>query len=197
MSVPTAAPVVADVDEDDAPLVTVFPSVVRVTVYLTQFLDQMGLTIFLPLTPYFFVTLQGYTEELDGLLFGVLSSSYSFGQLIGNVLFGSFGDRFGRRRLVLLSTFAQMGFGVWTAFVPSVWQLAVARFGAGLVAGTGPTLQSYVADLTSREDRAKEMGRLGAFSGLGLIGGPVVGAVFGFTLSPIELAWFVSGACAG
>jgi DHA1 family tetracycline resistance protein-like MFS transporter len=190
MSVPVAA---GDVDEDDAPLTTVFPLVLRVTVYATQFLDTSGLTMFLPLIPYYFITLQGYTQELDGLLFGLISCSYSFGQLIGNLLFGSFSDRFGRRKLLLVSTLSQVGFGVWTAFVPSVWQLAVARFGAGLMGGTAPTLQSYVADITSRNDRAKEMGRLGAFNGFGLLGGPVVGIVFGFTLKPIELAWFVSG----
>jgi DHA1 family multidrug resistance protein-like MFS transporter len=88
-------------------------------------------------------------------LFGIVSSSYSFGQLIGNAVLGSLSDKYGRKRLLLFGTFGGIGFAIWTAFSPSIWQLALARFFAGLVAGTGGILQSYVADLTCKEDRAK------------------------------------------
>jgi DHA1 family multidrug resistance protein-like MFS transporter len=58
--------------------------------------------------------------------------------------------------------------------------------------GTSSVVQSYVADVTSREDRGKEIGRVGAFSSFGLVIGPVAGIFFGYSISPIQQAWFVA-----
>ncbi len=148
--------------------------------------------MFLPLFPYFFSHLSGFSTKEAGLLYGLLVGCFPFGQVIGNNLFGVISDLHGRRKLLIVSCFLQIGTGVFTAFSQSVWMLALARFLAGMFSGTSSVVQSYVADVTSKEDRGKELGRVGAFSGLGLIVGPVVGILFGYTVQPIAKAWFVA-----
>lgn len=133
----------------------------------------------------------GYNVHMDGLQFGAIVSTYAFGQFIGNIALGIASDRFGRRSTLMVTTLMVTLFGCWTAFAPSIWQLALSRGGAGLMAGTGGILQSYVADCTTPQDRPLEIGRLGAASAFGLLLGPSVGVVFGYTLG-VQDGFFIA-----
>jgi MFS family permease len=68
-------------------------------------------------------------------------------------------------------------FGVAATFggQPGLAWLFVARIGAGIAAGTIPTAQAYIADVTTLKSRAKGMALIGAAFGLGFTFGPLIG----------------------
>ena len=51
------------------------------------------------------------------------------------------------------------------------------RIIAGITGGNISTAQAYIADVTSKENRAKGMGLFGAMFGLGFIFGPAIGGI--------------------
>jgi len=89
---------------------------------------------------------------------GVTISAAIFGMMAGTYLFGALADRFGRR-----ATFqATVGlFSVLTAlsgFATSLWQLLVARFGAGIgIGGSIPVETAVLAEFTPARWRGRVM----------------------------------------
>jgi DHA1 family tetracycline resistance protein-like MFS transporter len=55
--------------------------------------------------------------------------------------------------------------------------LFVGRILDGITGGNISTAQAYIADITTKEDRAKGMGLIGAAFGLGFIFGPAIGGI--------------------
>ena len=118
----------------------------------------------------------GGTAETVGFLFG----SFSLTQLIATPILGRISDRFGRRRVILVSLAGNAASMVLFAaasemrFLPLLF---VSRILAGATAGNIAACQAAVADVTRGNARAKGMGRIGAGIGLGMVLGPVIGGV--------------------
>ncbi len=62
-------------------------------------------------------------------------------------------------------------------FAGTLWMVFLGRIIAGVTGGNISTAQAYIADVTSRENRAKGMGLFGAAFGLGFIFGPAIGGI--------------------
>jgi DHA1 family tetracycline resistance protein-like MFS transporter len=77
---------------------------------------------------------------------------------------------------------SQLGWGLdflLIAFAPNLWIIFIARLIGG-VTGAGFTVASaYVADVTSKENRTRGMGMIGAMFGVGFIVGPMLGGLLG------------------
>ena len=100
-------------------------------------------------------------------------------QFICSPILGSLSDRFGRRKVILLSN---LGLGLdylLMAVAPSLWWLFVGRVISGVTSSSFGTACAYVADVTAPEDRAKKFGMLGVAFGVGFIVGPPVGGLLG------------------
>ncbi len=54
----------------------------KLVLILTAFVDILGFSIPNPLMPYYFSTLPGFTGDAQGLMFGLIMSSFSIGQFI-------------------------------------------------------------------------------------------------------------------
>jgi len=151
-------------------------------VFLTAFLDLIGFGIILPLLP-FYVDSMGGSAETVGLIF----MSFSLMQLAATPLLGRMSDRFGRRKVILLSlagnAAAMIAFALATKLL---WLplLFASRIFAGATSGNLAACQAAISDVTNAQNRAEAMGRLGAGINLGLILGPLLGS----TLSEIG-AW--------
>src|SRR4029450_9485429 len=79
-------------------------------------------------------------------------------------------------------------FGLATVWQSLTWLFA-ARIGAGIAAGTIPTAQAYIADVTTVAKRAKGMALIGIAFGLGFTFGPLIGyAALVFSKSETEIA---------
>jgi len=143
-------------------------------VYVTVFLDLLGFGIILPFLPYYTLKLGGH-----GLEVGILLTSYSLAQLVGAALLGRASDRTGRRPILLLSLAGSSAAMVLSGLATTLWVLYAARALAGIFGGSISTAQAYVADVTTRRERAKYMGFVGASVGLGFVFGPALGAGIG------------------
>jgi DHA1 family tetracycline resistance protein-like MFS transporter len=147
---------------------------VVVLVFFTVFLDLAGFGIIIPLLPLYVKSMSG-TAETVGFLF----ASFSFTQLIAAPILGRLSDRYGRRRVMLVSlagnaaSMVLFALATDTRFLPLLF---VSRILAGATAGNISACQAAVADVTQGSDRARAMGRIGAGIGLGMVLGPAIGS---------------------
>lgn len=171
------------------------PRSVLPIVYLTVFLDLLGFGLILPLLPFYAVEF-GAT----GVWLGILMTAYSAAQFVGAPIIGRLSDRFGRRPVILLTLLGSVVSLSLAGAATSLTMLLTARLLAGFFGGSIAAAQAYVADVTSREERSKYMGLLGAAIGLGFVFGPATGAAlaqFGFAtaayaaagLAAVNLVW--------
>jgi len=148
-------------------------------VFLTVFIDLLGFGMVLPLLPIYaehFVQDLGKFEQ--GLIIGLLLSSFSLMQFLFAPLWGRLSDRIGRRPVLILGLVGSCVF--YALFgLATYWQslagLFATRIGAGICGATIATAQAYIADVTSLEERAKGMALIGAAFGLGFTFGPLLG----------------------
>ena len=138
-------------------------------IFLIVAVDVLGLTIMIPLLPFYAEKLGASATEV-GWLIGI----YAACQLFSGPLLGRLSDHTGRKPLLLVSqagTFA--GFLV-TAFAPSLSVLFLARAIDGMTAGNLSLAQAYISDVTRPEDRAKSFGIIGIAFGMGFLIGPAI-----------------------
>jgi MFS transporter, DHA1 family, tetracycline resistance protein len=143
------------------------------------FIDIIGFSMLIPMLPYF-VTHFGVSPFVVGVLFG----TFSLCQLVTAPLWGHVSDRFGRKRVLIVSQIgATIGWAM-LAFAPGIGLVFVARIIEGISGGNISITQAYVADLVEPKDRSRAFGLIGAMFGAGMIFGPLGGGLlfarFGF-----------------
>src|SRR2546426_4425616 len=143
-------------------------------IFVTVFIDLIGFGIVIPVLPYYAEGSRfGATPREVGLLF----ASYSVMQLIFSPVLGRLSDKHGRRPILLISLLGTcLGF-VILGFATTLWMLFLGRIIDGISGGNISTAQAYIADVTTKEDRAKGMGLVGAAFGLGFVFGPAIGGI--------------------
>ena len=98
-------------------------------------------------------------------------------QLIFAPILGRLSDKHGRRPVLLVSIIGTgIGFLI-LGLATTLWMLFVGRILDGITGGNISTAQAYIADITTKEDRAKGMGLIGAAFGLGFVFGPAIGGI--------------------
>ncbi|MES1261185.1 MAG: MFS transporter [Acidobacteriota bacterium] len=149
-------------------------------IFLIVLVDILGLTIMLPLLPF-------YAEHLgaSATVIGLLTSSYALCQLVAGPILGKLSDHMGRKPLLIVSQIGTfIGFLILAAS-NSLWLVFLSRIIDGLTAGNLSLAQAYIADVTEPENRAKSFGVIGIAFGIGFLIGP---GVSGF-LSQFGYVW--------
>src|SRR5882762_7521090 len=143
-------------------------------IFVTVFIDLVGFGIVIPVLPYYAEgTRFGATPREVGLLF----ASYSLMQLIFSPVLGRLSDRYGRRPILIISLLGTcLGFLI-LGFATTLTMLFIGRIIDGISGGNISTAQAYIADVTTKENRAKGMGLIGAAFGLGFVFGPAIGGI--------------------
>lgn len=149
-------------------------------IFLIVVVDVLGLTLILPLLPF-------YAEKLGAspTVVGLLIAVYAACQLVAGPMLGRISDHTGRRPILLVSQMGTFVGFLLLAFAQSLWLVFVARAIDGLTAGNLSLAQAYIADVTRPEDRAKSFGLIGIAFGLGFLVGPGVSGYlsqFSYTL---------------
>jgi DHA1 family tetracycline resistance protein-like MFS transporter len=158
-------------------------------IFLIVLVDVLGLTIILPLLPF-------YAEHLgaSATVVGLLISSYALCQLIAGPILGRMSDHMGRKPLLIVSQIGTLIGFLILAFANSLPLIFLSRVIDGLTAGNLSLAQAYIADITTPENRAKSFGVIGIAFGIGFLIGPAISgflAQFGYTY-PIFAAAFLS-----
>lgn len=169
-------------------------------IFLTLYIDLIGFSIIFPLGPDLiahYLNTDGQSGVLGWLLTqsnavahsfgrdnafaavlfgGVLSSFFSILQFIFAPFWGAISDKRGRRGVLLLTVAGTaLGYLVWV-LSGSFWLFLLSRIVTGAFSGNLSVATAAVADVTTRAERAKAMGIVGAAFGLGLVTGPTLGA---------------------
>src|SRR5213595_2544597 len=145
-----------------------------VVIFTTVFIDLVGFGIVIPVLPFY---AEGSRFNATPRTVGLLFASYSLMQLIFAPILGRLSDKYGRRPVLLISIIGTgIGFLI-LGFANTLWMLFAGRIIDGITGGNISTAQAYIADVTTKEDRAKGMGLLGAAFGLGFIFGPAIGGI--------------------
>ena len=138
-------------------------------IFLIVAVDVLGLTIMIPLLPFYAEKL-GATPSEVGWLVGV----YAFCQLFSGPLLGRMSDRVGRKPLLIVSQIGTLCGFLLTAFAGTLGLVFVGRIIDGATAGNLSLAQAYISDVTKPEERAKSFGVIGIAFGLGFLIGPAI-----------------------
>jgi DHA1 family tetracycline resistance protein-like MFS transporter len=148
-------------------------------ILVTLFLDVLGIGIIIPVLPHLVTTMLGGDESRAAAYYGAIAGSYALMQFLFAPVLGALSDRFGRRSVLLISLF---GFGInylLMAIAPNIFWLFAARILSGITGASFTTVNAYIADISTPENRAQNFGLVGAAFGLGFIFGPALGGLLG------------------
>ncbi len=122
-----------------------------------------------------------YVQTWSGLTFAVTFIT----AFIFSPIWGKIGDRYGRKKILIMSA---VGIGLSVllmGFATTVWQLFLLRLIMGIVTGFIPMSQALIAVQTPKETAGKVLGTLQTGSVTGALMGPMLGGAladaFGFT----------------
>ncbi len=160
-------------------------------IFLISLLDLLGFGLLLPvLQPLLFDEI-GLAASNPKLLFGYLVGFYAIAQFLGAPITGSYADKVGRKKVLLL-LFIVNGIGALSvAFAlisKSVIPLFLGRLIPAFFGSTLMILQTMIADISNEEDKTRNFGIFGAALGIGFIFGPIIGGITGSINSAIPFA---------
>lgn len=141
-------------------------------IFITVFVDVLGLTLMLPLLPFYALHF-GATTTIAGILLG----TYSLCQLVSGPILGRISDRVGRKPTLLVSQAGTCAGFLIIASAGSLWMLFVGRIIDGLTAGNLAIAQAYITDVTKPEQRTKAFALIGVAFGMGFLLGPAISGV--------------------
>jgi MFS family permease len=170
----------------------------KLILFLTVFIDMMGFSVIFPLFPdtlkfylsqgndevlFFFISiverlLATQNNPYFIVLFGgLIGSIYAVLQFIFSPIWGKISDSSGRKRILIFTSFGSLaGYLIWF-FSGNFSTFVLSRVITGIMGGNISVASASMADMTTKEDRAKGMGIIGAGIGLGFIFGPPLGGI--------------------
>ena len=159
-------------------------------IFLTLFIDMVGFGIVIPVLP---IYAEGSLIHATPTQLSWILGIYSLLQLISSPLFGKWSDKVGRKPVLVFSILGTaVGFLVLGA-AGSVWMLLLGRIIDGISGGNISTAMACIADVTTRENRSRNMGLIGAAFGLGFMIGPAIGGVLSHHVSISTPFYFAAG----
>lgn len=138
-------------------------------------LDAVGLGVIMPILPSLLREFLPHSKVATH--YGILLALYALMQAFFSPVLGWLSDRYGRRRVILISLagatidYAVMGTASF------LWVLYIGRIISGIAGATGAVANSIICDTTKEESRARWFGYIGTCFGLGMIAGPVIGGL--------------------
>ena len=159
-------------------------------IFLTLFIDMIGFGIVIPVLPLYAEGSQiGATSGQLAWIVGI----YSLLQLVCAPIFGKLSDRIGRKPVLAFSILGTaIGFLVLGS-ATTVWMLLLGRAIDGASGGNISTAMACIADVTTKENRSKNMGLVGAAFGLGFVFGPAIGGILSHHISTAAPFYFAAG----
>jgi DHA1 family tetracycline resistance protein-like MFS transporter len=148
-------------------------------IFATALMDVLAIGIIIPVLPHLIESFVGGDTATAAHWVGIFGTVWAAMQFIFSPVTGALSDRFGRRPVLLISSFGLAADYVVMAVAPGVAWLLVGRIMSGVTASSFSTAGAYIADVTPPEKRAQSFGLIGAAFGVGFVLGPALGGVLG------------------
>ncbi|HEX6124471.1 MAG TPA: MFS transporter [Pyrinomonadaceae bacterium] len=143
-------------------------------IFVIVFIDLIGFGMVIPVLP---IYAQNEPFLASPWEIGWLVSIYSWMQFVFSPLLGKLSDRYGRRPVLFVSLLGSAAGYLVLGFANTLLLVFVGRVISGITGGNISAAQAYIADVTTRENRAKGMALFGAAFGLGFVLGPAIGGI--------------------
>lgn len=148
-------------------------------IFITILVDVIGIGIILPIIPDLIMELTGEGTH-TAVLYGMwLTTAFAGMQFLFSPVLGEISDQYGRRPILLLALLGLSIDYLIHAWAPTITWLFLGRFLAGVTGASFTVASAYIADVSTKENKAKNFGLIGAAFGLGFIIGPGIGGFFG------------------
>lgn len=153
--------------------------------WFANFFIAGSMTMILPFISLYIETFgsfsESYVQTWSGWIFGITFVS----AFIFSPIWGRIGDRYGRKKILIISSLG-LGLSVLLmGFATSVWQLFLLRLFMGIFTGFIPTSQAMIATQTPKKIAGSVLGTLQTGSITGSLAGPLLGGaladIFGYS----------------
>ena len=167
-----------------------------VPIFFTIFLDLLGLGIVIPVLPAVILDPSAgllpmsYDFAARTLIYGFLIAAYPLAQFFGAPILGTLADKYGRKKLLLVSLLGTMlGYTIFAIGIVTgnIFLLFGGRLLDGFTGGNISIAQSAIADISDETNKARNFGLIGMAFGLGFVIGPYIG---GKLSDPSIISWF-------
>lgn len=148
-------------------------------IFVTVTLDMLAFGIIIPTMPHLVVELIGGSLSKASSWVGVIGTLFMLMQFLFSPVQGALSDRYGRRAVILLSSFGLGVDFIVMALAPTLWLLLIGRAVSGICSASFSTANAYIADVVPKEKRAAAFGLLGAAFSIGFVLGPALGGALG------------------
>ncbi|NEK22400.1 MFS transporter [Sulfitobacter sp. JBTF-M27] len=146
-------------------------------IMITVMIDAMGIGLMIPVMPDLIREVNGGDLSQAAVWGGILATTFAAMQFLFGPIIGGLSDRYGRRKILLISLVVMAADYVVMALAGSIWLLLAGRVVGGITAATQATASAYMADISTAEQRTKSFGLIGAAFGMGFVLGPLIGGV--------------------
>jgi DHA1 family tetracycline resistance protein-like MFS transporter len=163
-------------------------------IFATALMDVLAIGIIIPVLPHLIENFVNGDTAVAAKWVGIFGAVWAMMQFIFSPIMGSLSDRFGRRPVLLISSFGLAADYVVMAVAPGVAWLLLGRVLSGITASSFSTAGAYIADVTPPEKRAQGYGLIGAAFGVGFVVGPALGGLLGSI--DLRLPFWVAAALA-
>ena len=126
-------------------------------IFITMLIDVIGWGIIIPVIPGLIEELiQGDISEA-AKVGGWITFAYAITQFVFAPLIGNLSDQYGRRPIILISLLGFTLDYILLALAPSITWLFIGRIIAGITGASITTASAYIADISTIENRAKNV----------------------------------------
>lgn len=156
-----------------------------VFIFITMFVDTVGLGIIIPVAPRIIAELTGpyssYAASMSASAWwgGWLQTAFAGMLFLFSPLIGNLSDRFGRKPILIVSLLMLGVDNLITGLAPTIGWLFIGRVLTGIAGASYTTANAYIADVSPPEKRAANFGLTGAAFGIGFVVGPAIGGILG------------------
>ncbi|GGA70741.1 Bcr/CflA family drug resistance efflux transporter [Pseudoclavibacter endophyticus] len=168
------------------------PATLLFSLALLAAMAPFGIDLYLPAFP-------GMMSDLETTATGVqlTLTSCLLGIAVGQLVFGSLSDRFGRRGPLLLGSALCVAASVVTATAPTIEVLVIARFVQGLSGAAGVVIgRAVIADTSTGSRAARHLSLMTAIGGAAPVVAPLIGGILTPLLEWRGILWVLFGIAA-
>ena len=170
-----------------------------VIMWFSNFFVAGSMTMVLPFISLYIETFGDFTKDYVQHWSGITFAVTFVSAFIFSPIWGRIGDRYGRKKVLIICGLG-MGLSIFLmGYVASVWQLFLLRFLMGFFTGFIPMSQAFISTQTPKEIAGRVLGTLQTGSITGSLLGPMLGGIladslgFSLTFKWTSIAIFVSG----